>query len=138
MIFRSYYTKVIFILSSVFLLLFVVLAVLDGLIIESTIKETLSMAQQGRMYGIFKELYRLQQEDATADDVQEFVNGLFLEFQLDIYDNKERRVAGNNLFHPAASRLPAALEMIKRQIGGYARQLFSLRSRTETSSPSGE
>jgi len=96
--FRSYYTKVIFILSAVFLLLFILLSVIDGMIIERSIKEMLSVAQQRRMYGIFKELYHIQQSDDSEGQVQEFVNKLFLEFQLDIYDRNGKWVAGNDIF----------------------------------------
>jgi len=74
---RSYYTKVIFTLAAVFLLLFLFLGVIDGLIIERSIKTTLSVAQQRRMYGIFKELYRLQQHKESPAQVQDFIDHRF-------------------------------------------------------------
>ncbi len=123
--FRSYYTKVIFILIAVFLTLFILLGVIDSLIIERSIKEMLSVAQQPRVYAIFKQLKAIQQNAGTAAQVQKFVDQLFLECQLDVYDSTGHWVAGNQMFSPPDSTLPLAIERVKKQIGGYSARFVS-------------
>ncbi len=118
--FRSYYTKVIFILIAVFLTLFVILGVTDSLIIQNSVKKMLSVAQQPRIYAIFKKLHRLQKSPLAVKRVQSFVDSLYLEYQLDVYDSTGHWIAGNAMFMPPEPDLKSAVEKVKKQVGGYS------------------
>jgi len=50
----------------------------------------------------------------------DFIDHLFLEFQLDIYDQNGKWVAGNAMFYPAPLTLTQAIAKIKKQVGGYS------------------
>ncbi len=118
--FRSYYTKVIFSLVGIFLFLFILLGIVDGLIIKHTINGTLSVIQQRRMFAIFKELKKLQAHNADNARVQQFIDQLFMELQIDVYDNEGKWIAGNRLFRTPPPNIRQALALTKGQFSGYS------------------
>jgi signal transduction histidine kinase len=116
MIFRSYYTKIIVILSLVFWLLFTTIGVITAYTMKNSIFITLREAQKPRMKKLFTRLYRM----GDIEEVRDFLENYYIEVQIDIYDKDGKWICGNDLYHKAPKNIKEAAENIESRISGFS------------------
>ncbi len=120
MIFRSFYTKVILTLTAVFLTLFMIQGILITLIFRSTVVDVLRHAEEGRFTSILDEINRIEMRTHSPRQIEKFINNIFLEGQIDVYDSTGRWALGNHLLFPPEPTLPRAIEAAKNQFTGFS------------------
>ncbi len=118
--FKSFYTRVIFILSSVFVLLFLFLGGLISLLVKKTVTDTLTEVQQLRVAPIFEKINRIASSPDSDRRVQGFIDDLIIEMQIDVYDSSGKWIAGNQLYIPPAPTLSDTREKTAHQFTGYS------------------
>ena len=118
--FKSYYTRVFYILSSVFVVLFLILGSIISLLLKKEVIDTLTQVQQVRVIPIFKKLDQLATLPNADARVQEFIDQLIIEMQIDVYDSSGMWIAGNNLYLDPALTLSDAREKTAQQFTGFS------------------
>lgn len=108
MLFRSFYPRVIVILASVSLLLFAVLALVNAYFFRVAVSELMVRLQTPRMQRLFANLdKRFPQAPATPEPLTAWLDSLYFEYALDVYDRNGVHLAGNTALReaPAEQRL---------------------------------
>lgn len=94
MLFKSFYTRIIFILSIMSLTLFVVLAFINTILFRNKFLESFGRLEQPRINRIFAELDRNFSSNSTPDLIKAKLDSLSFEYNIDVYDKKGKWVAG--------------------------------------------
>ncbi|GEM_PF-3414505 len=94
MVFKSFYTRIIFVLSIMSLTLFIILALINTVLFRNKFLESFGKLEQPRISQIFAELDRNFNSNSTPDLINARLDSLSIEYNIDIYDKNGRWVAG--------------------------------------------
>ncbi len=94
MFFKSFYTRIIFILASMSLFLFIVLALINSIVFRNKSLDTLAELQKPRVMRLFRLLDQRFDQQYELKSVKSTVDSLFVEFNIDIYDKNKNRITG--------------------------------------------
>ncbi|NUO78990.1 HAMP domain-containing histidine kinase [candidate division KSB1 bacterium] len=95
MLFKSFYPRVISILASVSLALFAVLAVINAYFFRVAIDDLMGKLQTQRMQRLFASLEKRFPQSAPPETLTAFLDSLYFEYAIEIYDRNGIRIAGN-------------------------------------------
>lgn len=98
MFFKSFYTRIIFILSIMSLTLFMILAYVNTVLFKNELLESFSRVEKPRIIKIFKELDERFSNEFTPDQVKAKIDSLFFEFNIDVFDRAGNWIAGSESY----------------------------------------
>ncbi len=94
MIFKSFYTRIIFVLATMSLTLFVILAGINTLVFRNKSMETFAELEQPRVMQLFKILDKKAGSTFNPDLVQSILDSFFTEFNVELFDKNDQWIAG--------------------------------------------
>ncbi len=115
---KSFYPRIILILSAVFLLLFAILGSGISLLIKYRINETVIAMQSQRVTDLFKEINKLPMED--NGEITALLNSHFPELQVDLFGTDSKWRIGNQHHFAARDSLISADFQSGRQLVGFS------------------
>ena len=96
MVFRSFYSRVIFILISVTLLLFVALALANVYAFRYALTRVMTEIQEERFMRLFRHLERDLGRNPRAGEVSAYLDSVYFEIDVDVFDRAGLWLGGNN------------------------------------------
>ena len=94
MIFKSFYTRIIFILSTMSLILFAILAFVNVIIFRNEFQKSFGKLEQPRMEQLFFILDKNYQSNYSPEKVKSLIDSLNFEFNIDIFDRNKNWITG--------------------------------------------
>ncbi|OQX85078.1 hypothetical protein B6D60_08450 [candidate division KSB1 bacterium 4484_87] len=94
MVFKSFYTRIIFVLASMSLTLFIILAIINTIVFRNKSVDAFGQLQKPRVMRMFHLLdARVDSLEDTAR-VQAILDSMFVEFNVDVFDGNDKWIAG--------------------------------------------
>ncbi|NOZ60765.1 MAG: HAMP domain-containing histidine kinase [Calditrichaeota bacterium] len=94
MLFKSFYTRIIFVLASMSLTLFIILAVINTIVFRNKSVDAFAELEKPRIMQLFRELDEKAGSSPDPARVKSILDSLFVEFNVDVFDHNNRWIAG--------------------------------------------
>ena len=95
MVFKSFYTRIIFILSMMSILLFCILAYINVIVFRNEFQKSFGRLEQPRINQLFLMLDESFSQNYSPDKVKLKLDSLKLEFNVNIFDRNEKWITGS-------------------------------------------
>lgn len=117
MLFKSLFPRVMVMLATVSLLLFTILAAANAYVMRAGIVELMAKLQTQRIARVFENLERRFPQSAAPETISAWLDSMYFEYALDVYDRNGNRLAGNTAMRETA---PAEHLREEHHVTGFA------------------
>ncbi|MBL7095501.1 HAMP domain-containing histidine kinase [candidate division KSB1 bacterium] len=96
MVFKSFYTRIIFILSTMSLVLFIILAFVNVIVFRNEFQKSFGKLEQPRIEQLFAILDNHFESNYSPEKVKSKIDSLKFEFNVDVFDRKNNWITGSH------------------------------------------
>ncbi|MFZ5518075.1 MAG: ATP-binding protein [Candidatus Zhuqueibacterota bacterium] len=131
MIFTSFYPRIIFILATISLVLFTILALINTLFFRNEFLTMLSQLEQPRIDRLFADLDKYYASEPGAEKIRAKIDSMFFEFNVELFDSAAQRITGVYPKLPELIVPEQSYELHeKKRLTGFSRIYYNPNSRS--------